>query len=312
DQVGVEAIGSDDPDLDTEIIALAQRFYQRLGLQDYTLVINSLGDLAERPAYLSALTDYFQQRLNQLSEQARATLAVNPLRVLDSKRPGDAEAAAEAPTILEFLSDEARRAFERVQAGLRALAIPFVVDPRLVRGLDYYTRTTFEFTSESFDAAQNAIGGGGRYDGLVEALGGPPESGVGFSLGVDRILLACDAEGVFPPPSQAVDVWVVSTTAGVEGVELVEELRAAGISADRAYGGRSMKAQMKAANRSEAAVAVILGEDELSAGTVTVRTMRPPSPATNSGVDGAARRSDGQQTQVDRSQLIDTVRALLP
>jgi histidyl-tRNA synthetase len=214
DQVGVEAIGSDDPDIDTEIIALAERFFRRLGLDNYTLVINSLGDFEQRPAYLAALTDYFTKRSDELSDQAKTTLAANPLRVLDSKRPGDAAVAAEAPTILEFLSDDAGEAFARVQAGLAALEIPFVVNPRLVRGLDYYTRTTFEFASGSLDAAQNALGGGGRYDGLVEALGGPPEPGVGFSIGVDRTLLACDAEGVFSPPSQSVEVWVVSRMEG--------------------------------------------------------------------------------------------------
>ena len=319
DQVGVEAIGSDDPDLDTEVIALAERFFRGLGLEDYTLLINSLGDFEQRSTYLAALTDYFAQRADELSDQAKATLAVNPLRVLDSKRPGDATVAAEAPTILEFLSDDAGSAFERVKAGLAALGIPFVVDPRLVRGLDYYNRTTFEFASGSLDAAQNALGGGGRYDGLIEALGGPAEPGVGFSIGVDRTLLACEAEGVFAPPSQAVKVWVVSTTRGVDGVQLVEELRGAGISADRAYGGRSMKAQMKAANRSQAVIAVIVGEDELSAGTVSVRTMRSPSPAeaaVKSGARGIDSGSGGQpgtqQRQVDRSQLIETVRSLLP
>ncbi len=318
DQVGVEAIGSNDPDIDTEIIALAQRFFQRLGLAEYTLVINSLGDFEQRPQYLAALTEYFEQRLDELSDQAKTTLKVNPLRLLDSKRPGDAAVAADAPTILEFLSEDASSAFDRVQAGLTALSIPFVVNPRLVRGLDYYTRTTFEFISGSLDAAQSTIGGGGRYDGLVEALGGPTEPGVGFSIGVDRTLLACDAERVFEAPSQTVDVWVVSTTTGTDGVQLVEELRAAGISADRAYGGRSMKAQMKAANRSEAAIAVIVGEDEISAGTVSVRTMRSASPsasASSSGAEQALGSSEGQpgsqQRQVDRAQLVETVRSML-
>ncbi len=302
DQLGVEVIGSNDPDIDTEVIALAHRFLARVGLTGHTLVINSLGDFAERPVYLDALTAYFESRAADLSDQARATLAVNPLRVLDSKRPGDAAVAAEAPTILEYLSAEAGAAFDRVQAGLRALGVPFEVDPRLVRGLDYYTRTTFEFPSASLDAAQNAIGGGGRYDGLVEALGGPSEPGVGFSIGVDRTLLAADAEGVFAAPSTTVDVWVVATTDGTEGLALVEELRAAGVSADRAYDGRSMKAQMKAANRSDAPLAVIIGEDEVSAGTVSIRAMRP---------DAVALPSDGQQFEVDRVKLIETVRSLL-
>ncbi len=302
DQLGVEVIGSDDPDIDTEVIALADRFLRKVGLTDYTLVINSLGDFADRPTYLAALTDYFESRGAELSDQAKATLAVNPLRVLDSKRPGDAAVAAGAPTIVEYLSPEAAAAFEQVKAGLDTLGIAYQVDPRLVRGLDYYTRTTFEFASESLDAAQNAVGGGGRYDGLVEALGGPAEPGVGFSIGVDRTLLAADAEGVFAPPSTTVDVWVVATTDGPEGLGLVEELRSAGIAADRAFDRRSMKAQMKAANRSQAPVAVILGEDELSAGTVSIRAMRP---------DAVALPPDSQQFEVDRPKLIETVRSLL-
>ena len=302
DQLGVEVIGSNDPDIDTEVIALAWRFLARVGLTGHTLVLNSLGDFADRPTYLAALTDYFERRAGDLSDQAKATLSVNPLRVLDSKRPGDAAVAAEAPTIVEHLSGEAADAFARVQTGLDALGVPYAVNPRLVRGLDYYTRTTFEFASESLDAAQNALGGGGRYDGLVEALGGPPEPGVGFSIGVDRTLLAADAEGVFPPPSTAVDVWVVATTAGPDGLSVVEELRGAGIAADRAYDGRSMKAQMKAANRSQAPIAVIVGEDERSAGTVSIRAMRP---------DAVALPTDGQQMQVDRAKLVETVRSLL-
>ena len=305
-QLGVEVIGSDDPDIDTEVIALAHRLLQRVGLTGHTLIINSLGDFADRPGYLSALTDYFEARIGELTDQAKATLAINPLRVLDSKRPGDAAVAEEAPTIIDHLSAEASAAFERVKDGLATLDIPFVVNPRLVRGLDYYTRTTFEFASDSLDSAQNALGGGGRYDGLVEALGGPPEPGVGFSIGVDRVLLASDAEGVFPAPPSSVDVWVVATTDGTDGLGLVHELRSAGIAADRAYDGRSMKAQMKAANRSQAPVAVIVGEDEVSAGTVSVRTMRSAA--------GSAPGSDAgtpQQFQVDRSKLIETVRSLL-
>jgi histidyl-tRNA synthetase len=295
DQVGAEVIGSDDPDVDAELIALAWRFYQRLGLTDVTLAVNSLGDFAERPVYLAALTAYFEANAADLSEQARATMAVNPLRVLDSKRPQDAPVVAAAPVIADFLSDDAAAAFERVTTGLEALGVPFEVWPRLVRGLDYYTRTTFEFVSTGLDAAQTAVGGGGRYDGLIEALGGPAEPGVGFALGVDRTLLACDAAGVFEPADSSPDVWVVATTPGTEAIVLVEELRAAGLRSDRAYGGRSMKAQMKAADRSGASVALIVGEDEVAAGTVSVRPLR----------------GDGAQTAVDRSQVADAVRSIL-
>ncbi len=296
DQVGAEVIGSDDPDLDTELIALAWRFFAKVGLRDVALSVNSLGDFADRPAYLDALGAYLRSNADALSEQSRATMATNPLRVLDSKRPQDAAVIAEAPILLDFLSESAAVAFERVTAGLKALGVPFQVAPRLVRGLDYYTRTTFEFAASGLDAAQNAVGGGGRYDGLVEALGGPPEPGIGFALGVDRTLLACDAEASFPAERRPIDVWVVSTTAGTEGIELVEALRNDGIRADRAYGGRSMKAQMKVADRSGASIALIMGEDEAAAGTVAVRMLR----------DG------GGQEPIDRSRVLEKVRSLLP
>jgi histidyl-tRNA synthetase len=291
DQVGAEVIGSDDPDLDTELIALAWRFYQRIGLTDVTLYVNSLGDFADRPTYLDALRAYFEANADRLTEQARATLAVNPLRVLDSKREADAAVAAEAPILLDYLSTEAKAAFERVTSGLDTLGVAYQIAPRLVRGLDYYTRTTFEFVSTGLDAAQTAVGGGGRYDGLVAALGGPADPGVGFALGVDRTLLACDAMDAFPAPDQTTEVWVVATTPGTEGLALVEEFRAAGIRADRSYGGRSMKAQMKGADRSGAAFALIVGEDEAAAGTVSVRPLR----------------GDGQQAPIDRAAVVDHV-----
>lgn len=303
DQVGAEVIGSDDPDLDVELIALAWRFYQSLGLPGVELSLNTLGDFAERPTYIEALRSFLESRTDDLSEQARATMQSNPLRVLDSKRPGDAEVAADAPLLLDYLSEDAAAAFDRVKAGLDVLKVPYTVAPRLVRGLDYYTRTTFEFTCAGLDAAQNAVGGGGRYDGLVAALGGPPESGVGFALGVDRTLLACDAADVFAVDRPKPDVWVVAVTEQLDGVELVEELRRAGIAADRSYGGgRSMKAQMKAANRSGAPLAVLVGADEVEANTVSLRVMQ-----------GSLQlmEGEGQQSSVPRSEFVEKVRSLL-
>ena len=301
DQVGAEVIGSNDPDVDAELIALAWRFYQQLGLTGVTLLLNTLGDFAERPVYLDALRAYFTKNRADLSEQSLATMEINPLRVLDSKRREDQAIIAEAPLIVDYVSDDAAAAFERVQRGLKALGVPFELAPRLVRGLDYYTRTTFEFVATGLDAAQTAVGGGGRYDGLVEALGGPPEPGVGFALGVDRTLLACDAEEVFGPQDTEVDVWVVATTTGTEALELAEELRIAGIKTDRSYSGpeggpRSMKAQMKAANRSGAVIAVIVGEDEAAAGNVSVRMLRA------TGDSG-----ESQQFLVERSQVVEQV-----
>jgi histidyl-tRNA synthetase len=219
DQVGVEVLGVDDANLDVEVIALASEFYARLGLRQVTLVINSLGEPEDRASYVEALRAHFVDA--DLSEQSRATAERNPLRVLDSKREHDAPAIETAPRIADFYSADAADHFEAVQAGLRTLGIDFVIEPRLVRGLDYYRRTIFEFQGGTLDSAQNALGGGGRYDGLVEALGGPPTPGIGFALGVDRTLLACDDEGVFAPEPRALDVFVVDVTGGLEDVELI-------------------------------------------------------------------------------------------
>lgn len=303
DQVGAEIIGSHDPDADIELIALAWRFYQRIGLIGVRLLLNSLGDAADRPRYLEALRAHFEADLDALSEQSRATLARNPLRVLDSKRPQDADLVATAPVLADYVSDEAGAAFERVQAGLTALGIGFELAPRLVRGLDYYTRTTFEFAADGLEAAQNAVGGGGRYDGLISDLGGPADPGVGFALGVDRTLLACDAEGAFDAPATGAEVFVVATTVGLEAIELCDELRRAGLRVDRSYDGRSMKAQMKAANRSGAPITIIVGPDEAASGIVTVRAMQADTPST----DG-----NNRQHQVPRSDFVSTVKEMLP
>ncbi len=274
DQVGVEAMGPEDAHLDAEVIALAWRFYERLGLRRVTLLLNSLGGPDDRARYLEALRAHFTAGIDSLSYDSRATLATNPLRVLDSKRPEDAELVASAPDMADHLSDDAAAHFQRVGEALEGLGIPFTVDNRLVRGLDYYVRTTFEFTSDAFEAAQNAIGGGGRYDGLAEEMGAPPTPGVGFALGVDRTLLACDAEDAFPAPATSVDVFVVDTTGGAEALVITDELRRAGLRADRSWDARSMKAQMRAADRSGAALAVIVGADEVESGTVSVRDLR--------------------------------------
>jgi histidyl-tRNA synthetase len=272
DQVGIEVLGADDPYLDVEVIALGWEFFRRLGLRRVDLIVNSLGEPDDRARYVAALRERFEH--SDLTSESRETLARNPLRVLDSKRDHDAAAIAGAPRIADFYSDATAGHFAVVQAGLAALGIPFAVEPRLVRGLDYYRRTIFEYQGGTLDSAQNALGGGGRYDGLVEDLGGPSTPGIGFALGVDRTLLACDDEGVFDPPATAVAVFVVDTTGGEQALLITDELRSAGISADRAYEGRSMKSQMKAADRSGAQVAVIIGSDELAAGTAVVRPLR--------------------------------------
>jgi len=294
-QVGIEVLGSNDPHVDVEVIALGWRFYEALGMQQVSLLLNSLGDETCRPAYINALTTYLTDRRNELSEGSQATLDKNPLRVLDSKRREDAAIIAEAPLMVDFLSEETGEHFAAVTAGLDALSIPYEISPRLVRGLDYYTRTTFEFASTALTNAQNAVGGGGRYDGLAESLGGKPTPGIGFALGVDRILLACDDEGCFPSPEMAPQVIVLDLVGGSEAVLLTDELRNAGLRADRTFDGRSMKAQMKVADRSAAPWALIVGEDELAAGQVTLRDMR--------GETG--------QTTIDRSDAVKELRARL-
>ncbi len=296
EQVGVEVLGVDDPYLDVEVIALGWRFFEALGLRQVRLVLNSLGEPEDRARYVDALRRHFTEHLDALSPESRQTLDKNPLRVLDSKRHEDRAVIEAAPSIADYYSDDASSHFQVVQDGLRALGVPFEVEPRLVRGLDYYRRTTFEYQGATLDSAQNALGGGGRYDGLVEDLGGPPTAGIGFALGVDRTLLACDDEGVFAPPPGSVDVFVVDTTGGREALVLTEQLRAAGLRADRAYDQRSMKSQMKVADRSGASLALIVGTDELVAGTVVLRPLR-----------GETR----EQTPVPRSEVIDVVKKAL-
>ncbi len=295
DQVGIEVLGVNDAHLDVEVIALGSEFFRRLGLRQVELRINSLGEPADRARYVDALRTHFEAGGEDLSAASRDTLTKNPLRVLDSKRVSDAPYIATAPTIDQFWSDDAAAHFHTVQAGLSQLDISFVIDMKLVRGLDYYRHTTFEFVGGTLESAQNALGGGGRYDGLVEDLGGPTTPGIGFALGVDRTLLACDDEGVFAAPDPSVDVFVVDTAGGASALAITAELRAAGISADRSYDNRSMKAQMKGANRSGAAFAVIVGTDEIDAGTVTLKPLR----------------SGGEQSIVPMAHLVSDLRSRL-
>jgi histidyl-tRNA synthetase len=273
-QMGVEVLGTDDPDVDVEVIALAARLFAAdLGLTRVTLRLNSLGDAECRPAYRELLLAYLTAHRDELCDEHRDRIEVNPLRVLDCKRPACTAVTADAPRMLDHLCDPCRTHFQRVRAGLDVLDVAHTIDTGLVRGLDYYMRTTFEFTAEALDSAQNGIGGGGRYDGLAEELGAPPTPGIGFGLGVERILLACDAEGVFPAPATRVDVFVIDTAGGSTALELTHALRDAGIRADRAFDGRSMKAQFKQADRSGAELAVIAGPDELADRQVKVQSL---------------------------------------
>jgi histidyl-tRNA synthetase len=291
-QLGVEVLGSVDADVDVEVIALAWDFLTEIGLRRVNLLVNSMGEPEDRVRYAGVLQAFFREHLDAIAEADREKVDHHPLRVLDSKRPATAAVVAGAPRPAEHLSDAAKAHFERVQAGLTALGIPFTVEPRLVRGLDYYTRTTFELQAEALDAAQNAVGGGGRYDGLAEALGGPSTPGMGFGMGVERLLLAADAEGVWPEPGPRVDVFVVDVTGGERARDLTSALRRSGLGADRGFDGRSMKSQMRAADRSGAHFAAIVGEDEAEAGVVTLRDLR----------------SDRPQEQVSMDRLVDTIK----
>ena len=294
DQVGVEALGADDPLLDAEVIALASKFYTDLGLQKVHLSLNTLGDAGDREKYSQRLLEYFSSNEKDLTADSRATLARNPLRVLDSKREPDQQVIAGAPAIRDSISATANEHFEAVLMALDALNISYEINNRLVRGLDYYRRTTFEFTSTALESAHTAIGGGGRYDGLVEALGGPATPGIGFALGLDRTLLACDAEKVFDAPETAVDVFVVDTVDGRHAHELCHLLRKNEIRADRAYDLRSMKAQMKSADRSGARIALIIGSEEVENATIMLRPM-----------------GSGEQYSISRIDLLGEVRKAL-
>jgi len=293
-QVGAELLGSPDPHADVEIISLASRFFQKAGLSNIKLLLNSLGDAETRAKYNEALISYLNLNQADLSEQSRKTMLKNPLRVLDSKREEDQVVITGAPVISDFLNDESNKHFQTVQDGLSMLGIEYELTPRLVRGLDYYTRTTFEFIALGLDTAQNAVGGGGRYDGLVEALGGPPTEGIGFAIGIDRTLLACEAESISEPTTN-IEIFIIDTTGGDEALKLSDELRQIGFSVDRSFDQRSMKSQMKAADRSGAQLAIIIGTDELEENQVTLRDLR----------------GDGTQIALDRQSLSKTLLEML-
>ena len=271
-QVGVEAIGVDDPALDAEVIAIADAGFRSLGLQDFRLEITSLGDDSCRPQYRELLQQFLFGL--DLDEDTRRRAEINPLRVLDDKRPHVREMTAAAPLMLDHLSEAAKTHFDNVLSHLDALGVPYVVNPRMVRGLDYYTKTTFEFVHDGL-GAQSGIGGGGRYDGLMRQLGGQDLSGIGFGLGVDRTVLALRAEGRTVGEAARVDVFCVpiGDVAKSGLVRLAGALRAAGVGVDLAYGDRGMKGAMRAADRSGARFALVVGDRDVEAGTVGVKDL---------------------------------------
>ena len=271
-QVGIEAIGYSDPEIDVEVIAVADLAFKALGLKKYTLNITSLGDSISRDAHRKDLVKFIAGLKLDEATQTRAQL--NPLRLFDDKREEIKSAMAKAPLLLDYLNKESKQHFETVQGLLRNIGIEFKINPRMVRGLDYYTGTTFEFDHEML-GAQSGIGGGGRYDGLMASLGGADVSGIGFGLGVDRILMACQAENSLPAVINQIQLFIAPITeAGkAAGFKLLAELREAGITCDMAYGDRALKGAMKAADKSGAKFGLVIGDDEIANGICQLKLM---------------------------------------
>ena len=271
-QVGIEAIGLDDPAIDAEVIAIADQGFKSIGLRNYRLEITSLGDATSRAAHRVDLLKYIEKL--DLDEATLARAAINPLRLFDDKRPEMKAAMQSAPLLLDYLSPESLANFTQVKKYLDQLDISYQVNPRMVRGLDYYTGTTFEFIHEDL-GAQSGIGGGGRYDGLMEILGGQSLSGIGFGLGVDRALLAAQAEGVISDDQFTSDLFIIPLGDDQKSValSLAAELRSVGIRTEIAFGDRALKGAMKAADKSGSRYVVIIGDDEVASGSVELKRM---------------------------------------
>ena len=277
-QIGVESFGSDSPAVDVEIMAMAMDFFNHLGLTNLKLAVNSLGDKETREAYHQALVDYLEPHFNDLSEDSQSRLHKNPLRVLDSKDKKDQEIVANAPSILDFMTPDAQKHLDTVKEMLEALKIPFEIDPTMVRGLDYYNHTIFEIETNSPALGHGwmTICGGGRYNGLVEELGGPETPGFGFGIGMERLLLLLDNLDVTAPISNPLNAYVVGIgeETNVETLKLVQAIRQAGFSADRDYLNRKPKAQFKTADRRQAEFTITVGAQELENQTVHFKSMR--------------------------------------
>jgi histidyl-tRNA synthetase len=272
-QVGIEAIGLDDAAIDAEVIAIADAGFRAIGLSKYRLEITSLGDAASRAAHRIDLVKFIAGM--NLDEATTVRAAINPLRLFDDKRPEIKDAMAKAPLLVDYLSEGSRVHFEQVKKYLDVLGISYTLNPRMVRGLDYYTGTTFEFVHELL-GAQSGIGGGGRYDGLMAELGGQSLSGIGFGLGVDRALLAAEAEGVINENAFVSDLFIIplGDVAKEMAMKIATELRAAGKSIEIAFGDRALKGAMKGADKSGARYVIVLGESEISSATVELKEMK--------------------------------------
>ena len=271
-QVGIEAIGLNDPAIDAEVIAIANTGYRNLGLKKFRLDITSLGDAASRSAHRKDLLAFIAKM--DLDEATRERIKLNPLRLFDDKREAIAKAMIDAPLLLDYLTTESATHFAKVKQYLEDLQIPYSINPRMVRGLDYYTGTAFEFVHELL-GAQSGIGGGGRYDGLMESLGGQELSGIGFGLGIDRTLLACEAEGIDLSKSARPDLFVIPLGAIAKdfSIKFIDNLRKSGAVVDCAYGDRALKGAMKGADKSGARYAIVIGDAELVTGVGELKNM---------------------------------------
>ena len=271
-QLGVECFGSKNPATDVETIAMAYQLFNTLGIKDVTLHLNSLGNTESRLAYRQALIDYLTPMRESLSKDSQRRLDENPLRVLDSKEKEDKVAVENAPSILDYLDEESQAHFDEVRAMLDSLNIPYVIDTNMVRGLDYYNHTIFEFIT-TIDKSELTICAGGRYDSLVEYFGGPETAGFGFGLGLERLLLVLDKQGIKLPVEESLDVYIAVLGSGANGkaLELVQAIRQQGFKAERDYLGRKIKAQFKSADTFKAKTVITLGESEVESGQVNVK-----------------------------------------
>ena len=271
-QVGIEAIGIQDSALDAEVIAIADAGFKAIGLKKYRLEITSLGDAQSRAKHRVDLVAFIEKL--DLDEATKVRASINPLRLFDDKREEVKKQMDEAPLLLDYLSEESRKDFESVQKHLKALGVEFTVNPRMVRGLDYYTGTTFEFVHELL-GAQSGIGGGGRYDGLMSELGGQELSGIGFGLGIDRCVLAADAEGISFDQEFTSDLFIIplGEESKTAALTIAQQIRSSGFRVEISFGDRALKGSMKAADKSGAAYVIVLGESEISSGTVELKEM---------------------------------------
>ena len=282
-QIGVECFGSSNPATDVETIAMADQFFKEIGIENVVLHLNTLGSTASRTAYRQALIDYLLPMKDQLSKDSQRRLEENPLRVLDSKETEDKQAVENAPSILDYLDEESQAHFDAVRAMLDGLGIDYVIDTNMVRGLDYYNHTIFEFVTE-VDGNELTVCAGGRYDGLVEYFGGPATPGFGFGMGLERLLLVLDKQGVELPVEASLDVYVavLGSEAEVASLELVQALRRQGFIAERDYLGRKLKAQFKSADVFGAKTIIALGGSEVESGQITVKNNQTRQEVTTS------------------------------